>query len=270
MEHRCWTVGGRHCKQLRGRITEENRADITCTRRTRSRRQSEEDDTAKDGVQCAKRTNVRTDGRTDGRARVNARVPTVRRAGSAADWEDAVCRCSAMVRSRTLGGPLVVPSAPHRTAEPLLDGRDKAAARAASHFLTLRLAGSPLSFFRSLSARARALATVRTPLHDALKFDSPRECTARSPANSERMFVCMYVCAQRREAGGFTAYTNASLPRSRLHFDRGGRCKPRLHRRRLLWNLAHDRQKQSWQAKRREATAGMEAQFLLENRITWY
>lgn len=66
-----------------------------------------------------------------------------------------------MVRSRTLGGPLVVPSAPpHRTAAPLLDGRDKATARAASHFLTLRLAGSPPSSIvcltLSLLARARA------------------------------------------------------------------------------------------------------------------
>lgn len=62
-----------------------------------------------------------------------------------------------MVRSRTLGGPLVVTSAsPHRTAAPLLHGRDKAAARAASHFLTLRLAGSPPSSRFSLSRRARA------------------------------------------------------------------------------------------------------------------
>lgn len=98
----------------------------------------------------ARRTN-KTDGRSSA---ANARVPTVRRAGSAADWEDAV-------RSPDLWWPLVALSA-SPTAAPPLGERDKAAARAASHFLTLR--------------RGPVLpAAADPPLLTSLKFDSPRE-----------------------------------------------------------------------------------------------
>lgn len=111
--------------------------------------------------------NERTNGRTNERlSAVNTNVPNVQHASSAADWENEACRLSAIL---LLHSPLAAPWWPlvvPRVTPPLhrYMARDKAVARAASHFLTLHRGSFPLRLY-----------ILTTPFLAALSFDLARE-----------------------------------------------------------------------------------------------
>jgi len=214
-----------------------------------------------------------TNGWTDGRSSaVNARVPTVRRAGSAADWEDAVRRWSAMVRSRTLGSPLVVPSAlslPLRAAAPLLDSEETKRLRAQPRIFWPSVSRAPPPLF-SARARARPAATVRTPLHGALRSSIHRK---NVPLARERR-ACMCAASARRiraRARGVFSCDRVSASLEGVVASRGSGTFSRNS----VWRTRNRRKSRRPQPARwREATAGggsaISTYRAIEIRVTWY
>lgn len=144
----------------------------------------------------SERTNERTYERMDGRTVERGKRTRTNR--TARGFSGRLRGCSSpLVRHGPLADPWWPPrgserlfSPPRRTVLPLQrsTGETKRLRAQLAFFDPPSRGLPPLSRAFSLS-RARAAAAVRTPLHAALRFDSPRGHAVRSPANGERM--CM-------------------------------------------------------------------------------
>lgn len=244
--HRMTTVGQTVSEKI-NRITVR---DFTWMRRLQSRWESGEGDTERRRTVrgANERTNERMGGRTVER---DKRTYTNR---TARGFSGRLRGCSSLlIRHGPLADPWwpprgsvpECPSPPHRRATTRRE-RQSDCARSLAFFdppsrglpsLADSLSHS-LTFFLFWRARARAYAAIRTALHAALRFNSPRRYTARSFARERRTrvyiatngeLVCVHECTE--------SLTAIAPLRSRG----SSQTLVRVSRKRLLWNSARAR-----------------------------